>query len=92
MGPFQVPFAYFLLLLPIQGEFRTSLVQKIVQQTGKIDAAFIHNRFTAPGKEPYSEVLRKTIRDKYSECPVIGYGKKKKAGIEGKDYKLFMVS
>eukprot|EP00803_Ostreobium_quekettii_P009398 evm.model.scf_1161.3 EVM.evm.TU.scf_1161.3 scf_1161:28413-33635(-) len=67
-----------------------SAINQIVRETGKIDAALVHWRFTAPGKEAYSEVIRKTLVEKYPDCPIVAFGKKKKAGTEGKDYHAFL--
>lgn len=42
------------------------------EQSGKLDGVFFHSRFTVNGKEPYSEVLGKTMKRKFPDTPIIG--------------------
>lgn len=44
------------------------------------------------GKEEFSETLKESLKLKFSDVPVIGYGEQKKGGEMGKDYHHFIVS
>eukprot|EP00197_Chlamydomonas_leiostraca_P004858 CAMPEP_0202869018 /NCGR_PEP_ID=MMETSP1391-20130828/11616_1 /ASSEMBLY_ACC=CAM_ASM_000867 /TAXON_ID=1034604 /ORGANISM="Chlamydomonas leiostraca, Strain SAG 11-49" /LENGTH=227 /DNA_ID=CAMNT_0049549263 /DNA_START=111 /DNA_END=790 /DNA_ORIENTATION=+ len=61
-------------------------LQQASQATGTVHAAFLHNRFTAPGKEEYSDALRKVLRDQHPETVVVCWGHVSKGGDQGKHY------
>ncbi|KAJ9517680.1 hypothetical protein QJQ45_025150 [Haematococcus lacustris] len=61
-------------------------IQKAVAATGKCDVALLSHHFTAPGKEEFSDALRKVLRDKYPTVPIVVWGHTHKAGERGKHY------
>eukprot|EP00198_Chlamydomonas_reinhardtii_P011424 XP_001700761.1 predicted protein [Chlamydomonas reinhardtii] len=61
-------------------------LQKLVQTCGQCHAALLSNHFTHPGKEEFSDTLRKVIKEKYPDVPVICWGNTKKGGDLGKHY------
>lgn len=63
-----------------------SKLTKMQQQYGKCDAALLSHKFTAPGKEEYSETLRKVLKDKNPDIPVVCFGKVKAGGKQGEHY------
>ncbi|GIL78234.1 hypothetical protein Vretimale_7609 [Volvox reticuliferus] len=63
-----------------------SRLQKLVQTCGQCHAAFLSHHFTCPGKEEFSETLRKVIKEKYPDVPVICWGNSKKGGELNKHF------
>jgi hypothetical protein len=68
------------------------VVQRAQQTLGKVDAALLDYKFTAPGKEEFSDTLRKVLKEKYPNTPIIGLGPKSKGGEQGKHYHGWVVS
>ena len=54
--------------------------------------ALLHHKFTAAGKEEFSETLRKFLREKSPDTVVVGWGNGKSAGRQGENYHAFIVS
>ncbi|KXZ46137.1 hypothetical protein GPECTOR_46g206 [Gonium pectorale] len=63
-----------------------SRLQKLVQTCGQCHAAFLSHHFTLPGKEEFSDTLRKVIKEKYPDVPVICWGNPKKGGELNKHF------
>ncbi|GLI63296.1 hypothetical protein VaNZ11_006203 [Volvox africanus] len=63
-----------------------SRLQKLVQTCGQCHAAFLSHHFTCPGKEEFSETLRKVIKEKHSDVPVVCWGNPKKGGDLNKHF------
>ncbi|KAG2496069.1 hypothetical protein HYH03_005988 [Edaphochlamys debaryana] len=61
-------------------------LQKLVQTCGVCHAAFLSNHFTAQGKEEFSDTLRKVLKERHPDVPVICWGKPKSGGEQGKHY------
>ena len=62
-----------------------------MQTCGQCHAALLSNHFTHPGKEEFSDTLRKVIKEKYPDVPVICWGNTKKGGDLGKHYHATLV-
>lgn len=84
------------LMLSQQTERRTRLPcflsQKLIQTCGTCHAAFLSNHFTAPGKEEFSDTLRKVLKEKYADVPVVCWGNPKKGGDLNKHFHATVVS
>jgi hypothetical protein len=65
--------------------------QKAVQAYGDLPVALLHYKFTAAGKEEFSETLRKFLRDKCPNTVVVGWGSAKSGGKQGENYHTFIV-
>lgn len=48
---------------------------------GSISAALLHNNFTVKGKEEFSDVIKKLLRDKYPGMSLIAWGEPSSNGI-----------
>jgi hypothetical protein len=62
-----------------------------VQAYGDLPVALLHYKFTAAGKEEFSETLRKFLRDKCPNTVVVGWGSAKSGGKQGENYHTFIV-
>jgi len=51
-------------------------LQRAVQLHGHLDGALLHSNFTVKGKEEYSDVIKKLLRDKYPGVPLIAWGER----------------
>mmetsp|Transcript_6346 Transcript_6346/g.14052 ORF Transcript_6346/g.14052 Transcript_6346/m.14052 type:complete len:468 (-) Transcript_6346:1499-2902(-) len=61
-------------------------IQKALQVAGVCHGALLSHHFTAPGKEEFSDTLRKVLKEKYSTVPIVCWGHVTKGGEQGKHY------
>ncbi len=66
-------------------------LQKLIQTCGQCHGALLHNHFTAPGKAEFSDTLRKVLKEKHPDVPVICWGNARKGGDQGKHYHASLV-
>eukprot|EP00798_Chlamydomonas_sp_ICE-L_P014729 gene14729-20773_t len=62
------------------------IVARIQQAGPNLRGVFLTSRLTAPGKEEFSDVIRKILKDKFNDVPIICYGKPSKGGDVGKHF------
>ena len=43
---------------------------------GSVSAALLHNNFTVKGKEEFSDVIKKLLREKFPGVPLVAWGKR----------------
>lgn len=74
------------------GPDRCIAMQKAIAVCGDVHIALLHQKFTAPGKEEFSETLRKFLKDKCPNTVVVGWGSARSGGKQGEHYHTFIVS
>jgi len=64
----------------------TAKLQEMQTKFGRVDVVLMHDRFTAKGKEEYSDAVKKVLKEKFAHVPVVCCGHVNKGGQVGKDY------
>lgn len=63
-----------------------SHVNSLASACGRCDVAMLSHHFTAPGKQEFSDALRKVLKEKHPDAVVVCWGHPDKGGKKGEHY------